>query len=148
RIDGKDVTTDELRTAGAPARIVFTADKPTTAITPDWNDVRYLTATLVDANGTRIPDSSTMIHFTASGPGSVLAVDNGNMTDHTPFPAPERALYDGKVTALLRATGASGRITVTATADGLPPATLTLPTAPVAKEDPTLANTSETIRGF
>ncbi len=159
RSHGKVVATDEFRTAGKPARLVFTADKPATPLTPDWNDVRYVTATLVDDAGTRIPDSTTMIHFSTSGAGSILAVDNGNMMDHDPFQSSQRTLYDGQVTAIVRASvdpsdpgsgraSGSARITVTATADGLPPATLTLTTAPIAKEDATLANTSETTRGF
>ena len=145
---GKVVATEELKTAGKPARIVFTADKAATPLTPDWNDVRYVTATLVDDAGTRIPDSTTVIHFAATGPASIVAVDNGNMMDHDPFQATERKLYDGNAVALLRATGTSGRITVTASADGIPTATLTLTAAPVDKEDPTIAKTAALDRGF
>jgi beta-galactosidase len=145
---GKVVASEELKTAGKPARIVFTADKAATPLTPDWNDVRYVTATLVDDAGTRIPDSTTVIHFAATGPASIVAVDNGNMINHDPFQATERKLYDGNAVALLRATGTSGRITVTASADGIPTATLTLTAAPVDKEDPTIAKTAALDRGF
>jgi beta-galactosidase len=145
---GKIVATDELKTAGKPARIVFTADSPATPLTPDWNDVRTVTATLVDAAGTRIPDSTTVVHFAASGPASIIAVDNGNMMDHDPFRATQRKLYFGNALALLRAKGSSGKVTVTASAEGVPSATLTLTTAPIDKEDPTIAKTSATKRGF
>ena len=84
---GKEVATDVLKTAGKPAKIVLTADMPNTPITPDWNDVRYVTATLEDADGNRIPDSETKVHFAATGPAAVIAVDNGNMMDHDPFQA-------------------------------------------------------------
>jgi beta-galactosidase len=104
------------------------------ALTPDWNDLAYITSTLVDANNTVIPDSTTVIHFTATGPGKIIAVDNGNLLDHDPFQSPtpekERKLYDGHAIAILRATAPSGNITITATADGLPPATLTLKASP------------------
>ena len=129
--NGKVVATDTLKTAGKPARILFTADDPDVPMTPDWNDVRYVTATLADAAGTRIPDSTTVVHFAIAGPGSIIAVGNGNMMDHDPFHATERKLYDGNAVAILRATGSSGRITVTATDDGLPAASLTLKVAPV-----------------
>jgi len=79
-----------------------------------------------------------VIQFAATGPASIVAVDNGNMMDHDPFQATERKLYDGNAVALVRATGTSGRITVTASADGIPTATLTLTAAPVDKEDPQL----------
>ena len=70
------------------------------------------------------------------------------MMDHDPFQATQRKLYDGNAIALLRATGTAGEIKVTAAADGVPTATLTLTAAPVDKEDPYLAKTSETGRGF
>jgi len=148
RSGGKIVATDELKTAGKPARIVFTADKPSMPLTPDWNDVRTVTATLVDEAGTRIPDSATVVHFAVSGPASIVAVDNGNMMDHDPFQAIQRKLYDGHAIALLRATGTAGQIKVTASADGVPTASLTLTAAPISKEDPAIAKTSATGRGF
>ncbi len=148
RSHGKVVATEELKTAGQPARLVFTADKAATPLTPDWNDVRCVTATIVDAAGTRIPDSTTMIHFAVSGPASIVGVDNGNMMDHDPFQGTARKVYFGNTLALLRATGTSGAVTVTASADGLPPATLTLATASVDKEDPAIARTPEIDRGF
>jgi beta-galactosidase len=148
RSGGKVVATDELKTAGKPARIVFTADKPSMPLTPDWNDVRTVTATLVDEAGTRIPDSATVVHFAVSGPASIVAVDNGNMMDHDPFQAIQRKLYDGHAIALLRATGTAGQIKVTASADGVPTASLTLTAAPISKEDPAIAKTSATGRGF
>jgi beta-galactosidase len=142
------VATEELKTAGKPAHIVFTADNPSTPLTPDWNDVRSVAATLVDDAGTRIPDSTTVIHFAATGPASIVAVDNGNMMDHDPFQATQRKTYLGNAEALVRATGSSGKVTVTATADGVPSATLTLTAAPLDKEDPAIAMPSSTARSF
>ncbi len=102
-----------LKTAGKPAKLLLVADKPSVPLTPDWNDVRYVTATLVDEAGTRVPDSVTEVQFAAKGAGSVIAVDNGNMQDHEPFQATERRLYDGNVCAIVRGTGAAGNVTVT-----------------------------------
>lgn len=145
---GKIVATDELKTAGKPARLVLTADKGMTPLTPDWNDVRYVTATLVDNAGTRIPDSSTVVHFSTTGPVSILAVDNGNLRETSGFVTTQRSLYLGNTLAILRANAASGRITVTASANGVPSATITLTAAPIDKEDPTIAKTAALDRGF
>ena len=131
RTSGTIVATDILRTAGKPARILFTADTPDVPLTAAWNDIGYVTATLSDAAGTRIPDSTTVLHFATTGPGSILAVDNGNMLDHEPFQATQRTLYDGSAVAILRATASRGRIKVTAGANGVPSASLTLKVAPV-----------------
>jgi beta-galactosidase len=148
RNDGKEVATDVLRTAGKPARVVLSADWPNQPLTPDWNDVRYVTATLVDAAGTRIPDSTTLVRFSASGPASIIAVDSGNMMDHASFQASERRVYDGAVCALVRATGTSGPARIMATVEGLPPATINLQTAPLAREDRMIANLAGKERGF
>jgi beta-galactosidase len=148
RNHGAVVATQELKTAGKPSRIVFAADSPSTPITRDWNDVRYLTATLVDDAGTRVPDSTTVIHFSASGPASIIAVDNGNFMDHDPYQAAQRKTYYGNALALVRANGSEGKVTVTASADGVQPATVTLNAAPIDKEDPDLATSPSSPRSF
>jgi beta-galactosidase len=142
RTNNKIVATGELRTAGKPAHLLLTTglrsaqlttkpeNSPPPSLTPDWNDVAYVTATLVDANNIVIPDSATVIHFSATGPGKIIAVDNGNLLDHDSFLATDRKLYDGNAIAILRATAASGSITLTASADGGPSTTITLHTAP------------------
>ncbi len=143
RSNGKVVAQDELRTAGKPTRLLLTtglaAAQLTTnpdsstppALTQDWNDIAYVTATLVDANGTVIPDSATVIHFSTTGPGKIIAVDNGNLLDHDPFQATDRTLYEGHAIAILRATASSGVITLTATAEGVPPGTIKISTSPI-----------------
>jgi len=142
RTNGKIVAEEELRTAGKPARLILSTGldaahltkvlhpEAAPSLTPDWNDVAYATATLVDDNGTVIPDSSTTIHFSATGPAKIIAVDNGNLLDHDPFQTTDRKLYEGHAIAILRATASGGTITLTATAEGLPPASITLSTAP------------------
>jgi beta-galactosidase len=144
RTNNKVVAQDQLRTAGKPAHLILTTGltsaqltnspapetKPTP--TPDWNDVTYITTALVDANNTVIPDGETRIHFSVSGPAKIIAVDNGNLLDHDSFQAPtpekDRKLYEGHAIAILRATGPTGNITLTATTEGLPPATITFNT--------------------
>jgi beta-galactosidase len=136
RTAGKVVAEDILRTAGKPTHLILTAASKGPA-TPTWDDATYLTAILLDAQNTVVPDSTTLIHFATKGPGKIVAVDNGNLLDHASYLATERTLYLGTTQAIVRATSANGPITVTATAEGLPPATLTLSSAP-AKPSPQL----------
>jgi beta-galactosidase len=142
RIAGKEVSTDELRTAGRPTHLLLSTGlneahltntphpTPAPTLAPDWNDVAYVTATLLDANGVVVPDSTTVVHFNITGSGELVAADNGNMLDHDPFHVSTRKLYTGNAVAIVRATRAAGRITVTATSDGLAPASLALSTQP------------------
>jgi beta-galactosidase len=75
-------------------------------------------------------------------------VDNGNFRDLDPFQATQRKVYMGNALALVRATGSSGRVTVTASADGIQPASVTLNTAPIDKEDPAIAMPVANERSF
>jgi hypothetical protein len=70
------------------------------------------------------------------------------MLDHDSFHAAQRKVYGGNVCALVRATRASGKVTITAIAEGLPPATLTLQTGPVTKDDSPIAKLPASERGF
>jgi beta-galactosidase len=128
RTAGKVVAEDTLHTADKPTHLVLKASQ--TAATPAFDDATYITATLLDAQNTVVPDSTTLIRFATKGPGKVVAVDNGNLLDHASYQATERTLYLGTTQAMVRATASRGTITITASAEGLPPATLALPTAP------------------
>ena len=114
---GKIVATDELKTAGAPTKVLLTVDKP--AITKTWDDVSYVTATMVDANGVICPNTDKLITFGVSESGSVVAVDNGDVTSHDSYRGLERRTYNGQCIAIVRAKSASGLISVTATSPEL-----------------------------
>lgn len=125
---GKIVATDELRTAGAPARIVLSADQ--NSLADAWDDVSYVRAMVTDADGVRVPSAADLISFTISGPGAVTAVDNGDVASHEPFQAAQRHAYEGAAFAIVRATATAGTTTVTAGAPGLAGSSITLRAAP------------------
>jgi beta-galactosidase len=145
---GKVISSNELKTAGKPARLVLAVDDSAGPLTPDWNDARYVRATLVDSAGTTVPDSATVVHFSTSGPLALLGLDSGNLSNAAPFVASEHSFYLGNVFALVRANAASGAITVTASVDGLPPATLQLKAGPVSGESQNLKGLPALTRGF
>jgi beta-galactosidase len=111
------VATYELRTAVTPAKIILTADRNSLGST--WDDIVYVSATVVDANGVLIPTASDLITFKVSGPGVIAAVDSGNNTSHEPFQASERKAYQGRCFAIIKASSGKGRITLSASAPGL-----------------------------
>ncbi|WP_205702980.1 sugar-binding domain-containing protein [Botryobacter ruber] len=124
RNKGKEVAVHELKTAGEPARIVVTADKKKLA--HDFEDVSYVTATVVDANGIPCPNATPKISFSLTGPGTIAAVDNGNLTSHEPFQAKERSAYRGEAVAILKASASTGKIVLKATAPGLQEGTVAI----------------------
>jgi beta-galactosidase len=107
---------DELRTAGKPAAVVLQVDRP--RLTPTWDDVAYVTATVVDEHGVVVPSADHQITFAVTGPGAVVAVDNQDITSHESFQGNVRSAFQGRCIAIVRASGA-GRIAVSAGAKAL-----------------------------
>jgi beta-galactosidase len=121
---GQIVATHELRTAGKPAKLVLAADR--SKLAPGWDDVVYVTASVVDENGVLVPGADQVVAFRATGPGVIAAVDSGSNSSHEPFQASERHAYQGQCLAIVKANAGTGRITVTATSPGLAAATLNI----------------------
>jgi len=122
---GETAATDELKTAGAPSKIMLEADHH--KLSANWDDVSYVKASITDANGVQVPNADDLVTFTISGPGEIAAVDNGDNSSHEPFQAKDRHAFHGQCFAIIRATGATGPITLTASAPSRTPASITIP---------------------
>ena len=124
----KTVATDELRTAGAPAKIVLSSNQDRLPF--DWNEVVFARAMVVDAHGILVPSATNLITFKISGPGVIAAVDNADSASHEPFQANERHAFQGKCVAFVKASAPSGKIILTASAPGLESGSITLKALP------------------
>ena len=107
-----------VRTTGAAARLLMAPDRA--AIRGDGLDLSYITVTVADQDGQLVPRSKNALKFTVSGPGEIVATDNGDATSFESFQSPERQAYNGLALVIVRAKkGASGAITVRAESAGL-----------------------------
>jgi beta-galactosidase len=125
---GAQIATDQIVTSGVPARVLLTAER--TTLPNDWDDVVYIRARLIDANGILNPNATDLVTFNVAGPGVVAATDNGARADHDSFQATQRHAYEGTCVAILRATADAGEITVIASAAGVAAGTVKLTAAP------------------
>lgn len=128
---------DVVITGGKAAAVQLGVDTKA-QLTADGADVTLLTATVVDTEGHRLPQSKDMLHFKVTGPGILLGLGNGDPADHSAEgrngPSARRA-YGGLVRAIIQSTRAVGEIKVTVSGAGLTPATLTIQsTRPLASE--------------
>lgn len=121
---GKIVLTKEIKTAGAPAKIILSADRKT--INGKDNELCFVTATIVDKDGSVVPYAGNLIHFNASGDGFVAGTDNGCQTDLTSFKSSDRKAFNGLALAVIQSKQKPGIIQLNATADGLQPANVTV----------------------
>ena len=115
--DGKHWATASVATAGAPTRLRRSPDR--SVIDADSRGLAFVTAVVSDNDGV-VPRAMHAIRFEITGPAEIVATDNGDPTDMTPFPSPIRKAFNGMTLALVRATPRlPGRITLVARADGL-----------------------------
>lgn len=122
RRDGAVACEAQVRTAGPPAAIRLSVDRDTIGAVP--GDVAHVTFEIVDSAGTVVPTADNLVHFTIAG-GSILVVDNANLADREPYRSDRRQAFNGRGLAILRAAQ-PGAIVLTAGADGLPPASVTV----------------------
>ncbi len=106
------------RTAGAAAKLAAQADR--TVLHADGSDLSFVTISVLDANGVLVPQAKQAITFSISGPGSIVAVDNGDATSFEPFQASKRKAYNGLALVVVRTKrGEAGTMTVRAESAGL-----------------------------
>lgn len=122
RTAGKDVLVEEVKTAGAPAKLIVTADR--SSIAADGTDLSYLTIDVVDENGVIVPDADNLVKFQLEGSGTIVGVDNGNPVSHVSFKAPQRKAFHGKCLVVVQSGEKAGIMKLTASSDGLPKTTV------------------------
>jgi beta-galactosidase len=104
---GSATVREDLRTAGPAARIKLQAEKESLAA--DNEDVSFIEADVVDAQGVLVPEARPWIHFAVEGPGRLL----GGATHIDAI--------SGVAAINVQTTGQAGEIVVTATSPGLEP---------------------------
>lgn len=123
--DGKEWAIDTVRTAGEATQMTLEADR--TTIDADGHDLSFVTLTVLDGNGMMVPRASNLIHFSVSGPGEIVATDNGDATDLNIFSSHDRRAFNGLALVIIKAKrGQTGSIIITAESEGLPNAVCTI----------------------
>jgi beta-galactosidase len=116
--NGKHWAEDVMKTTGPAARLLLKADHPT--VKADGQDLSFVTVTVADNNGLLVPRSHNRIRFALTGPGEIVAVDNGDPTNLDSFQAKERNAFNGLCLVIVRTKAAQrGGIRLKAQADGL-----------------------------
>jgi beta-galactosidase len=107
-----------IQTTGDPASLVAEADRAT--IFADGKDLSFVTVQVIDQDLQPVPDANSPIEFSLEGPGEIIATDNGDPTDFTPFPSSERRAFNGFALVIVRSCkDQSGDITLHASSYGL-----------------------------
>ncbi len=133
----REILTERIETTGAPATVQMSPDHP--ALKADGQDVVIIAVSTTDAQGRLVPDAANKVHFDLAGPGKILGVGNGDPASHEPdvflptgnsAPDWQRSLFSGFAQIIVQSTKEPGEIKLTASADGLAPFTLIIPSQP------------------
>jgi hypothetical protein len=162
---GKEVSRYELQTAGKPASLKLTPIENPTGWKADGNDVALVQVEVVDAQGRRCPLDNRLVKFVVKGPAEYrggLAKTKGQKASANQAALKSKSADKAGASAklskaellqlnhvlsdtlpvecgvnrvMLRSLTRAGNVVVTARAEGLPEATLSLTTHPVKVVD-------------
>ena len=122
RKGGEVVGEKEIHTAGEPAQIRLTPDR--SQLKADGYDLSFITVEVLDKDGNLCPNAENLIRFDIEGRGFIAGVDNGNPTSMERFKDTKRKAFYGKCLVVVQNDGTSGNTELTATSDGLQPASV------------------------
>lgn len=130
---GRELSSYTLETAGEPASLKLTAITNPTGWKADGADVALVEVEVVDKQGRRCPLDNSLVKFTLSGPaewrgGVAKGKDNHVLCDTLPVEC-------GVNRVMLRSLTKAGTVKLTARAEGLGEATVTLATEAVDVKD-------------
>ena len=115
---GKNCGEQVVKTAGKPARLQLDVWTQHSNLSPlssllsplnaDGNDLAFVTVSLVDQDGTFVPDAQDQLTFEVSGAGTFRAVCNGDATSLEPFTQPTMKLFSGQLVVVVQAARQKG----------------------------------------
>jgi beta-galactosidase len=123
--NGKKWATDTIQTTRPAAKLTASADR--NKISADGKDLSYITIKIIDKNGLIVPKADNPIQFEISGPGEIIATDNGDATDLTSFQSHNRQAFNGLALVIVRGkAGEHGTIELYAKSRGLADAKISI----------------------
>ena len=123
-IKGEAVITNELRTAGDPAKIVLESLYP--SVQADGQDVALIEISLADTAGLPVQHDDRKVSVTVEGAGVFVGLDNGDLRMREPIRTNRLSTWFGHCLLVVRSKQTAGDIRVTVKSEGLPDASLTI----------------------
>jgi beta-galactosidase len=123
-INGKEVSTYKLTTAGEPNVIIATADKKQFSV--GGKDLAHVEIILRDKTGNLVSDASNEITVDIEGPARLLGLESGDLASHEDYKSNKRKVYNGKLVAYIQSNGKPGDVSIKLSSPGLQPVTISI----------------------
>ncbi len=117
--NGKQVALFALQTAGPASRIELVPDSK--QISADGKDICHIEYRIVDSKGIRAPEGDRMISFEVEGPADLIGAGNADLNNIESTLDAIHQTYQGHGLVILQSRKTQGKITLTASAQGLTP---------------------------
>ena len=108
--NGEKAGEKTVKTAGKPHRLQLDADR--SVLNADGNDLAFITVSLIDKNGTLLPDADDDLQFSVEGAGNFRGVCNGDATSLQVMTEPQMKLFHGQLVVVVQASETAGDITL------------------------------------
>lgn len=135
--DGTEIGRETLVTAGPELRLHVEPETP--ELRADGADLLYLPILLTDAAGTVKPLADRDVTVTVDGPATLLGLGSAEAITTEGFASESHRTFFGRAQAVLRAQHEPGDVTVTVSAAGCEPVSLTVPAVAVTTARDTIA---------
>ena len=112
-----------LSTAGQPARLRLTPDR--TVMAADGQSLTFVTAEVLDKDGTPVPEAAIPCEATVKGAATLLAFASADLKDTEPYTSPRVKTWKGRALLVIRSTQKKGNAQI-CIKSSLPTATLTI----------------------
>lgn len=121
---GSVACSHQLQTAGKPANIRLITDRE--KIRADGRDLCHVEVQIIDEAGILVPTANHEIQFGIEGAGTIIGVDNGDITSMEPYKVKNRKAFHGRALVIIQSAQKSGPIMLKAQAKGLPETKITI----------------------
>ncbi|MGN6424658.1 MAG: beta-galactosidase GalA [Asticcacaulis sp.] len=120
---GKLVAKARNETTGKAVALRLTPDLD--ALTANGRDAAPVKVEAIDAKGRNVPLAQDRVTFAIEG-GTIIGLGNGDPTCLEPEKGSQRSLFNGLAQVIVQAGATAGALTLTASADGLKPASVAI----------------------
>ncbi|TWT77595.1 Beta-galactosidase [Posidoniimonas polymericola] len=121
---GREQERSTLKTAGPAQQITLSSEE--SYLDANSQDLCFIEVEIQDAAGRLRPNAEHQVTYTLSGPAEIIGVGSGNLLSNETYNTSQRRAHHGRALVVLRGGESPGEVTLTAQAEGLEPASLTL----------------------
>ena len=123
---GREIARQTRHSFGDSARLVLNVYEPERKLTAGIGDMAFIEVYATDKDGYPVENATDLVNVKVEGAGYLAGLDNGDSADDAEYKGSFKRLFSGKMLICAAVGNETGKIKVTASAEGLEGAEVTL----------------------